>query len=105
MDDTPSSIYAWNEYLKTFVTELCETFPECAELFVLHSAIDAKIEEDEYSCMTEFVSQIEPYSEAVATMNEDIFLESDIPFLKLLGVQKYWTPDLGKTDPRLSAEW
>lgn len=50
-----SSIFAWNEYMKTFINELCETFPECVELFALTSAIDAMISEDEYSVLNKFV--------------------------------------------------
>jgi len=89
-----SSIAAWNEYLKTFVNDLCETFPECPELFVLVSAIDAKIDDDEYSAMDTFLQEIEPHQEALTNMDERFFLTSDIDFLKKLGAQKFWTPDL-----------
>ena len=92
--NNPSSICAWNEYLKTFVNELCETFPECPDLFVLLGAVDAKISEDEYSVLDTFLEEIEPHTEALTNMDEKFFLNSDIDFLKKLGVKQYWTPDL-----------
>uniref|UniRef100_A0A6C0BPC9 Uncharacterized protein n=1 Tax=viral metagenome TaxID=1070528 RepID=A0A6C0BPC9_9ZZZZ len=92
--ENPSSICAWNEYLKTFVNELCETFPECPDLFVLLGAVDAKISEDEYSVLETFLGEIEPHTEALTNMDENFFLNSDIDFLKKLGVKQYWTPDL-----------
>ena len=88
------SIDAWNEYLKTFINELCETFPECPELFTLPGAIDAMISDDPYSAMEEFVSEIEPHTDALTRMDEQFFLTGDIDFLKKLGAHKYWTPDL-----------
>src|SRR4051812_31631915 len=93
----PTSIFAWNEYLKVFITELCETFTECAELYALMSAIEAKIAKDEQSVMEQFLDDVGPYSEAIAACDEELFLSADIPFLKKLGIEQYWTPDLGRS--------
>jgi hypothetical protein len=90
----PSSIAAWNEYLKSFVNELCETFPECPDLFALLGVIDAMIDDDEHSVLEKFIAEIEPHTEALTNMDEGFFLNSDIDFLKKLGVKQYWTPDL-----------
>lgn len=90
----PSSIAAWNEYLKSFVNELCETFPECPDLFALIGVIDVMIDEDEHSVLEKFIAEIEPHTEALTNMDENFFLEGDIDFLKKLGAKKFWTPDL-----------
>jgi len=94
MSNNPSSIAAWNEYLKSFVNELCETFPECPDLFALLGVIDVMIDEDEHSVLEKYIEEIEPHTEALTNMDEAFFLEADIDFLKKLGVKQYWTPDL-----------
>lgn len=94
MSSNPSSISAWNEYLKSFINELCETFPECPDLFALLGVVDVMIDDDEHSVLHKFIEEIEPHTEALTNMDEAFFLEADIDFLKKLGVKQYWTPDL-----------
>lgn len=94
MNSGVTGVSAWNEYLKTFLNELCETFPECTDMVVLINVVDAMLDEDETSVLDKFVEEIEPHTEALTEMDEEFFLSSDIDFLKRLGVRQYWTPDL-----------
>ncbi len=89
-----TSIGAWNEYMLTFLSELCETFPECPELIAAQNAAELMMEEDEYVVMNEFVEQVEPYTEALTQMDEKFLLNSNIEFLTRLNIAQYWTPDL-----------
>lgn len=89
-----TSIAAWNQYCLEFLHKLTETFPECPELFVAINAAEALIEEDEMRVLNDFVEEIEPYSEELATKNDEFFLDSDIDFLKRLDIVQFWTPEL-----------
>jgi hypothetical protein len=89
-----TSIGAWNEYMLTFLSELCETFPECPELIAAQNAAELMMEEDEDAVMNEFVEQVEPHTEALTQMDEKFLLNSNIEFLTRLNIAQYWTPDL-----------
>lgn len=89
-----SSIEAWNEYFLNFLSELCETFPECTELIVAHSAAEAMMEEDEMSVLQRFVSEIEPHTQALTDMEEEFLLSDEVEILRQLNIAQYWTPDL-----------
>lgn len=89
-----TAIQAWNNYFDSFMLELCETFPECVELLTLKDACEVMLEEDEHSVLNKFLTELEPHVEALTNQDEKAFFEADIDFLKQMGVEKYWTPDL-----------
>jgi hypothetical protein len=89
-----TAIDAWNNYLDTFLKALCETFPECVEMMTLRDAVEAMLDEDEYSVMNKFLEEMEPHIDALTERNETAFFGANIDFLNQMGVQKYWTPDL-----------
>lgn len=98
-----SSIAAWNEYMQTFLTELCETFPDCPMLFAVRDGAQIMAEQDEMSVLNKYIDEISPYAQALTDMDDQFFLTADIKFIKDLGVRKYWTPEL---DPETkSAIW
>lgn len=89
-----TSVGAWNEHMINFLNELCETFPECPELFAAKAAVEVLMEENETEVMERFVEQVDPHADALSAMDEKVFFTSDIDFLKRLNIVQFWTPDL-----------
>ena len=94
MNEENASVDAWNVYLKKFMVELCETFPDCPELFVLVAAIDAMILEDPKSVMKKFMDEMNPFAAALQRRDDNVFLKEEVDFLKRLNLKKFWTPEL-----------
>ncbi|GAH09177.1 unnamed protein product, partial [marine sediment metagenome] len=47
--------------MKSFIEELCETFPESPELIALTLLVDTMMEDDEMSVLEKYFEELQPH--------------------------------------------
>lgn len=94
-----STVSAFNEMMKQFLTELVQTFPEEKAMKKYLTAFEMAKKSNARMVLNEFMKSVGPYSQQIMSRDETFFIEhnSEIPFVNELNLKDHWNDELSES--------
>jgi hypothetical protein len=85
-----TSLQTFISMFDTFLSELCETFPENKSFQTYYDKYDLLKSSNPRAVLNLFVEQVEPHAQYLYDKNDEIITQEQVPFLKELNFKVCW---------------
>ena len=99
IEQTMSSVTAWNDMMEQFLTELGASFPEEKAIKKYQTSFDILRKSNPRKCVEGFMAEASKVQEKIMNKEDNFFLDSKnqhISFIKELNIKSHWTPELSE---------